>query len=302
MRTLVLAWSVLSFVACTSNTETNHHTLTDLELQIVDSIHHHEGQFAIAFKSIDNPAEAVFINKSTVFHAASTMKTPVMIEVFNQINRGNLSLDDSLEITNMFRSMVDSSWFELTVDQDSEHDLYQHIGNKATVAQLVDDMIINSSNLANNVLIDKLGATNITQTMTLLGADQMKVLRGVEDIKAFNLGKSNTTSAQSLMVIYEKLAKGEVVSPGASAAMIEILKRQNYQDVIPALLPTGVTVAHKTGRISGVVHDSGIVLLPDGRRYVLVLLSKELPDLDEGTRLLQNISKMIYDYMIQKGA
>jgi beta-lactamase class A len=130
----------------------------------------------------------------------------------------------------------------------------------------------------------------------------MKVLRGVEDIKAFNLGKSNTTSAQSLMVIYEKLAKGEVVSPGASAAMIEILKRQNYQDVIPALLPTGVTVAHKTGSISGVVHDSGIVLLPDGRRYVLVLLSKELPDLDEGTRLLQNISKMIYDYMIQKGA
>ena len=100
-------------------------------------------------------------------------------------------------------------------------------------------------------------------------------------------------------MIFEKLANGKVVSNEASNKMIEVLKRQKYNDVIPALLPETVVVAHKTGSISHVHHDSGIVFLPDGRKYVLVLLSKDLDDFDRGTRLLQNISKMIYDYMMQ---
>jgi len=90
-----------------------------------------------------------------------------------------------------------------------------------------------------------------------------------------------------------------VVSKEASESMIEVLKRQHYNDVIPALLPDHVVIAHKTGSISHVHHDSGIVYLPDGRKYVLVLLSKDLVDFDDGTRLLQNISKMIYDYVVR---
>ena len=300
MRLAVIALSLLLFLCCTKNETPRSLTITDLELQILDSIHHHEGLFSIAFQSLDSSSHAIFINKRAIFHAASTMKTPVMIEVFKQVEDGNLSLDDSLEVTNTFKSIVDSSWFELKVNEDSEQELYQFIGGKVTVGQLVEAMITKSSNLASNILIDKLGARQITETMALLGADQMKVLRGVEDIKAFNLGLSNSTTAQSLMLIYLKLANGEVVSQEASTAMIEVLKRQEFNDVIPAHLPNDVVVAHKTGHISGVQHDSGIVYLPDGRSYVLILLSKEIPDIDKGTRLLQNISKIIYDYEMQK--
>ena len=299
MRLFVLALLPILVVACSNNKSSNIATLTDLELQILDSIHHHEGEFAVAFKNLDTAGETIFINKSTIFHAASTMKTPVMIEVFKQIAVGNISLDDSLIVTNKFRSIVDSSWYELSLGDDSESDLYQAIGKSAAVSDLIEYMITKSSNLANNILIERLGAEFITKTMKDLGAPDMQVLRGVEDLKAYHQGLSNTTNALSLLVIYEKLANGMVVSKEASESMIEVLKRQHYNDVIPALLPDHVVIAHKTGSISHVHHDSGIVFLPDGRKYVLVLLSKDLVDFDDGTRLLQNISKMIYDYVVR---
>ncbi len=132
-----------------------------------------------------------------------------------------------------------------------------------------------------------------------LGANNMQILRGVEDIKAYELGLNNTTNAQSLLVIFEQLANGKVVSREASIMMIEVLKRQQHNNIIPSLLPEDVIVAHKTGSITGVQHDAGIVFLPDGRKYVLVLLSKDLVDSKSGTRLFQNISKMVYDYVTQ---
>lgn len=295
MHRVALSLLLLLFFACSSPPE--HNTLTDLEMQILDSIHAHEGEFAMAFKMLDSPDGVIFINKNEVFHAASTMKTPVMIEAFKQIENGRLSLDDSLPVTNAFRSIVDSSRYELSLTDDSEPALYEAVGHQRTVRELIELMITVSSNLANNILIDHLGAGNISQTMVDLGAPGMKVLRGVEDNKAFEQGLSNTTDAYSLMVIYEKLARHEVLSEQASQAMIEILKRQQFNDIIPALLPENVVVAHKTGSITGVRHDSGIVYLPDGRSYVLVLLSKDLKDAEAGKRLLQNISKMVYDFV-----
>ena len=288
----------LLLISCTPEESSQINLLTELELQILDSIHHHHGEFAVAFKNLSNPEQTIFINKGMEFHAASTMKTPVMIEVFKQEKLGSITLDDSMLVTNKFRSIVDSSWFELDTADDSESSLYQSIGQSTQVSALVEAMITESSNLANNILIDLLGAENITSSMKDLGAEGMKVLRGVEDTKAYQQGLSNTTDAYSLMVIYEKLANEEVVSTEASKAMIEILERQAFNDIIPALLPEDVVVAHKTGSITGVHHDSGIVYLPDGRKYVLVLLSKDLPDFEQGTRLLQNISKMIYDFVV----
>jgi beta-lactamase class A len=290
------ALSLLLFLFITCSSPPDHNPLSKLELQILDSIHSHEGEFAVAFKMMDSAGQTIVFNKNTIFHAASTMKTPVMIEAFRQIENGRLSLDDSLLVTNEFRSIVDSSRYELRLTDDSEPELYGAVGRQRSVRELIELMITRSSNLASNILIDHLGASNISQTMDDLGASGMKVLRGVEDDKAFELGLSNTTDAYSLLVLYEKLARHELVSQQASQAMIEILKRQHFNDVIPDLLPEYVVVAHKTGSITGVRHDSGIVFLPDGRSYVLVLLSKDLQDAEAGTRLLQHISRLVYDY------
>ena len=96
----------------------------------------------------------------------------------------------------------------------------------------------------------------------------------------------------------KKIAKGETVSKQASDAMIDILLDQRFNSIIPANLPAEVKVAHKTGSINGVHHDSGIVFLPDGRKYVLVILSKNLQDEDAATAVMASVSKIIYEHVV----
>ena len=239
------------------------------------------------------------IHEHETFHAASTMKTPVMIEVYKQAAEGKFSLSDSIEIKNEFKSIVDGSPFSLKPEDDSEPEIYKMIGRKKTIYDVLYGMIISSSNLATNILIEKVDPRNVMETMRSYGAHDIKVLRGVEDTKAFRQGLNNQVTANDLMLVFEKIARGEAVSPEASEAMVKILLDQKFNDIIPAQLPKDVKVAHKTGWITGLHHDSGIVMLPNGKKYVLVLLSKELKDEKAGVEALATVSKMIYDYTNQ---
>ena len=273
-------------------------TLQQLQQAVTTTLAKQEGTYAVAFK---DPGTGVTfqINGDTTFHAASTMKTPVLIEVYKQVAAGTLSLTDSITVKNEFRSIVDSSTYSLNPDDDSEQQLYTHIGAKRTLYDLVYDMIIMSSNLATNIVIEYVDAKKVTQTMRSLGAKDMQVLRGVEDSKAYQQKLNNTTTANDLMIIFEKIANGQAVDSAASQAMIKILLDQKFNEVIPARLPKEVKVAHKTGNITGVQHDSGIVFLPDGRKYVLVILSKGIKDEKAAIAAMAEVSKQIYQYMIQ---
>ncbi len=271
--------------------------LSDLKQNIINEFSTTKGDFALAFKLLNSNEQEILINAKEDFHAASTMKTPVMIEVFKQAAEGKFSLDDSVRVENKFKSIVDSSEYSMSITEDSGEGLYNYIGKKRTIGQLVHEMITVSSNLATNILIDKVGAKNVMKTMKDIGANDIRVLRGVEDIKAFNLGMNNTTTAYDLMVIFEKIALGEVVSPKACTEMVNILLQQKFNSRIPAELPKNVKVAHKTGSIDGVEHDSGIVYLPDGRKYILVILAKNLEDMKAGQKIEADVSKMIYDYL-----
>ncbi len=132
-----------------------------------------------------------------------------------------------------------------------------------------------------------------------LGAKDIEVLRGVEDQKAYDQGLSNSTTAKDLMLIMKAIAVDSAGTPEDCKSMIAILKKQQFNDVIPLYLPNEVSVAHKTGFITGVHHDAAIVFLPDGRSYILVLLSKDLKDFDKGTEQLAGISKIFYNYMMK---
>lgn len=270
-----------------------------LHHQIDSILHTQKGSFAVALKDLQK-GDTLLINGYENFHAASTMKTPVMIEVFNQAKQGRFSLDDSLVLHNEFKSIVDGSSFLLDSADDSEKDLYQHLGQKRTIRDLMFHMITVSSNLATNMIIELVSPEKVTATAHKMGATNIQVLRGVEDNKAFEKGLSNTTTAFDLMVLMEKIAKRDVVSKKASEEMIHILLKQQFNEIIPARLPAAVKVAHKTGSITGVEHDSGIVFLPDGRKYVLVLLSKDLENKEDGIACLAGISELIYHYMIQQ--
>ena len=264
-----------------------------LEKKIISKFNNETGNFALAFKNLDDGKE-ILINENEIFHAASTMKTPVMIEFYKQLHQGKLSLEDTLQIKNEFKSIVDGTMYKLSEFDDSDKNTYNKLGQYYSINNLIYEMITISSNFATNILIEYIGANNVTKSMKEIGALNINVLRGVEDIKAFELGLNNTTSAKDLLIIYEKLAKGKIINNESSAIMIEILKDQKYDDIIPKYLPRDIEIANKTGMITGVHHDSGIVFLKDGKKYVIVLLSKNMSDMESGTEMMAKISELIY--------
>jgi beta-lactamase class A len=272
-------------------------SLQALQQQIQHEFNSIPGTFALAFINPDQPNQQLLINEKEVFHAASTMKTPVMIEVYKQASQGRFSLQDSILVKNEFKSIVDGSTYSMDIKDDSNEGLYHVIGKQMTMEALVYDMITYSSNLATNILIEKVGAANVMETMEAMGAYDIQVLRGVEDSKAYQQGLNNTTTAYDLMLIFQKLALHQAVNPATDQVMINVLLEQKFNEIIPAALPKSVKVAHKTGSITGVQHDSGIVYLPDGRKYVLILLSKNLQDSKQGIAMLSKVSGIIYQYM-----
>jgi beta-lactamase class A len=227
-----------------------------------------------------------------VFHAASTMKIPVMIELFHQVREGKVKLSDPLLIKNEFHSLVDGSVFALKPDDDSETDLYKAVGQTRTLDQLCDLMVTVSSNFATNLLIQKLGIDNIRATVTALHADGMDIKRGVEDQKAFDKGLNNTTTASGLATLLVAIANGKAVDAESSAKMVEVLERQKFNEGIPAGVPKNILVAHKTGEITKIHHDAGIVYAD--RPFVIVVLVRGIADFKQSSALIADVTRDLY--------
>ena len=295
MKKLTYYFLLLILLAgCSTN---QPQTSGDLKQKIEEHLEKQEGTFAVWFSHLDQPELQLAINPDTVFHAASTMKTPVMVELFKQAEQGRFILSDSILIENRFYSIVDSSEFQLDLDPNADDPYEAKAGEMATIYDLNHAMITYSSNIATNIIIQMVGAEETTQTMRELGAENIEVLRGVYDMKAFNRGLSNRTTARDLGIILSHIANGMAVSAEKDSMMIEIMKDQFYKDVLVAGLPEDVVVANKTGSIDGVEHDSAIVFLPDGQTYVLIYLSKDLPDDVRGREIGSEVSEMIYKFL-----
>lgn len=293
IKPLLLAGLLSVLLSCNKNSNVLDVLKTDIEKQISNI----EGDIAVAFLDLSDSTNKISINVDTKFHAASTMKVPVMIELYKQQAEGKINLNDSILLKNEFKSIVDGSIYKMDIGDDSDDIIYNKIGSKQKLYDLMYSMITVSSNLATNVLIELVDAKKTTATMRSLGASKIEVLRGVEDQKAYDLGLSNSTTAKDLLVIMQAIATNKAGTKEHCEAMLAILKDQKWNDMIPLYLPKEVEVAHKTGSITGVHHDAAIVYLPNGQKYVLVLLSKNLKDFEKGTKQLAEISKSVFDYM-----
>jgi beta-lactamase class A len=238
-----------------------------------------DGEVCLAFSSLAPGAPWSYAHRGDdVLHAASTMKVPVLVALHRAAHVGALSLDDTLVVRNEFESIVDGSLYTLSPDDDSDPELYAEVGAPVALHELARRMIVRSSNLATNLLVQHLGPEQIQQTIEALGVTHMRVLRGVEDGKAFAAGLSNTATANDLARLMATIAGGQAVSEAHSARMLAILEAQEFNELIPAGLPPGTRVAHKTGSITGIVHDAAIVF-PAGRApYVLVVLTRGFED------------------------
>jgi beta-lactamase class A len=235
-------------------------------------------------------------NEREVFHAASTMKVPVMLGIFEAVTRGEMRLDQPVAVHNEFTSILDGSKYSLEAREDSDPTLYDAIGTSLPLRELVRRMIVRSSNLATNIVIELIGAPRVMTLMKAIGANDVQVLRGVEDDKAYHAGMNNTTTARDLAIIFRTLAESRAVSPEASAEMIDILLAQEHNDGIPRGLPPGTRVAHKTGSITRIAHDAGVILGDDGSKRVLVVLTRGFERHADAESVIAEITRVLWDH------
>jgi beta-lactamase class A len=270
----------------------------DLEKKIVELVRASGAEtVAVAYYDLATGTE-LMINPDVNFHAASTMKVPVMMEIYRQVAAGKLSLDQRIPINNDFASIVDGSHYSLTADSDSEQSLYNRVGQTETIRELIRLMITVSSNLATNLLIERVTPERVMDLMHTIGANNIRVLRGVEDGKAFQKGLNNTTTARDLMIILRRIAERRAVSAKASDEMIKVMFDQKFNEGIPAGLPPGLRVSHKTGSITKINHDAAIVYPPVGKPYVLVVLERGIEDEKRAHKLIADISRVVYEVTI----
>lgn len=255
---------------------------------------------SVAAQDLETGRE-IFVNADVMMHPASTMKVPVMMEVFRQAEAGLLSLEEPLKIVNSFKSIVDGSEFALEEADDSDKTLYARIGESETIRELNRLMIVRSSNLATNLLMERVTCARVDAFIKELGIADMTVIRGLEDKKAYRLGRNNSASARSSTQMMKLIAEGKVVSRKVCDEMIEVMFGQEFNESIPALLPANVRVAHKTGWTGDFFHDIGIVFPPNRKPYVLSLFTHGFPEDDENQAhaCMAEISKMIYKELVE---
>src|SRR6266404_956112 len=230
-----------------------------------------------------NTRNTVSINADKNWDPASTIKLYAAMYAFDQATHGKISLDQNVTIDgkNVAPSESYSNWYAALSE-----------GDNVTVFRLVDQIITQSDNTAFNTLLDLLDRGQITKYIHDLGITNSSVgaklnLGADQEQTEYGVGGfgPNLTTAGDYGKAFILINGGRI--PG-SADLFDILSRQKLNTMLPAHLPTKVTVAHKTGELDPDYHDGGIVV--DGsRRYVLSVFS----DMGDSS-VVAHISDLVY--------
>jgi beta-lactamase class A len=231
------------------------------------------------------------------FHAASTMKVAVLAALFHAANTGRVRLEDRLHVRNRFRSIVDRSIYRVQRDRDADAVVHRRVGRSMNLVELAEPMITRSSNLATNLLLEFLTPDFIQGTLAAAGIDEVRVVRGVEDSIAFDRGINNTLTPRGLVGLFRLLREDSLFAEPERRQMLDILFAQEFNSMIPALLPGSTKVAHKTGEISTCTHDAGLVLAPGRRPYAVAILTQHPPGLDDSQKIVAKVSRMVYEFI-----
>src|SRR2546427_2364583 len=256
--------------------------MSSLERALALILAAHAQTIEVSFHDLET-GERIELRARESVHAASTMKLAVLLAAY----RLGLPLDQPVRVENRFASIADGSTFAVDPKDDEDPWPYTQLGKEVPLQVLLEHMIVRSSNLATNLVMLKLQAAQVERVCRDLGANDIRVLRGVEDLKAHEKGLDNTATAHDLALLLEAMP------PPA----VEILSRQELNEGLPAGLPKGTRVAHKTGEIDRHYHDAGLVFPPPrpGRKpYVLAVVTRGVETQDEAAAVVREISRTVW--------
>jgi beta-lactamase class A len=232
------------------------------------------------------------------FHAASTIKVAILVGVYGSIHRGELLPQSRVHVRNRFLSAHDGTPYRVRLDRDANPDVHREVGRTLRVSELAEAMITTSSNLATNLLLDLVGLDVLQRTLDGFGLDGIDLRRGVEDEKAFEHGINNRVTANGLVGLLRLIGEERAFSPSLSRDMLDVLLGQQFKSGIPAGLPRGARVAHKTGEISTIAHDAGLIYLPGRRPYALSVLTEWDPSVGGRSATIAAASYLAYAALI----
>ena len=247
---------------------------------------------AIAFYDYETSLRFAF-QGDRLFHAASTFKSGILLAVLKAAQEGRLRLDDRLQIRNRFKSVVDGSTYRIERERDADGVVHRAVGQSLPIRDLAEAMIVRSSNLATNLLIDLLGVDYVREVMEKGDIRGVDIKRGVEDSLAHESDINNQATAEGLVRLHRLFAEEHFLAREFREEGLRILFAQEFNSMLPARLPKGTRVAHKTGEISTHCHDVGLVYLPDRKPYVVAILTEHGPEAIKRNRAVAEISAAI---------
>jgi beta-lactamase class A len=228
------------------------------------------------------------------FHAASTIKVAILAGVYAAIHEGRWPPHARLHVRNRFFSAADGTLFRISSERDANAEVHAAIGKMMRIRELAHHMITTSSNLATNLLLDLVGVETVQGVLEHYRIEGIDFRRGVEDERAFAAGISNRVTASGLVSLLRVIEEEKVFSPELSREMLDILHQQEFRNGIPGRLPREVRVAHKTGDISTIAHDAGIVYPRERKPYIVAILTEWDPEVTRRSATIATISQEIY--------
>lgn len=239
-----------------------------------------KGSYSVAISNITT-GESYMQNEHRQYQAASLYKLWVMATVFQQIEQGNMQEDDPLpadvaELNKRF--LIASESAELT---EGRLDF--------TVGSALRQMITISHNYAALALTAKVRLSTVAEFLEEHGLNESQVSRS---------DSPPLTTASDVALFFTKLLNGELANEENTAKMIALLKAQRLNNKLPRYLPDGTVIAHKTGELGLFSHDGGIVYLPNGKQYIIVVMSETLYPASAEERIGQ-ISRNVYEYFVR---
>lgn len=264
-----------------TNTITSEGVFSGLESELLHILESTEGQWAIVIESLDGKG-FLRLNADSPFTAASVIKIPIMMAAFNHARTGSLRLDDVITMTIQDKVGGSGVLKEL------------HAGLGLTLLDAINLMIVVSDNTATNLVIDCVSIEKINEYMTQKGCVGSRLEAHL--MKPKPGGPYNTITAEDIGLLLKGLAQRTIENPGDCDTMIDILSRQQYNQKLPRYLPKDAICAHKTGEVTGVTHDAGIITGPKGK-FVIVCLSQNLDDVQKGDDAIGKVAKWAYDLL-----